>query len=152
MIGGIKMKQYIIVDIDGTVARIGDRLKYIRQEQKDWDSFYGHCDEDEPIRDVIDIVLKLRNKGIQIKFCTGRRESVRRKTELWIEKHMGLKPCDYSLLMRKDKDWRHDTDVKPMMIDIPACEVLCVFEDRNSMVRKWRELGYTCLQVNDGDF
>ena len=31
-------------------------------------------------------------------------------------------------------------------------KILVVLEDRNSMVKRWRELGYTCLQVNDGDF
>ena len=27
-----------------------------------------------------------------------------------------------------------------------------ILEDRNSMVKKWRELGYTCLQVAEDDF
>lgn len=65
---------------------------------------------------------------------------------------MNFNPCGYRLLMRKDNDWRHDTIVKPLMLDFPVSEVLFVLEDRNSMVKRWRELGYTCLQVNDGDF
>ena len=79
-------------------------------------------------------------------------EGVRTKTMEWIQKYLSLPPCRYRLLMRKDGDWRHDTEVKPLMLDFPASEVLFVLEDRNSMVKKWRELGYTCLQVNDGDF
>lgn len=146
------MKKHIIVDIDGTIAKVGDRLKYLQQEPKDWDSFYEHCDEDEPILDVINIVKSLYKTGHGIIFCTGRRESVRVKTEKWIQDHVGLTPNEYSLLMRKDNDWRHDVIVKPLMLNVPAGEVLCVLEDRNSMVNKWRELGYTCLQVNDGDF
>lgn len=146
------MNKYIIVDIDGTIAKVGDRLKYLQQEQKDWDLFYEHCDEDEPILDVVNIVKSLYKAGHGIIFCTGRRESVRAKTEKWIQEHVGLTPNEYSLLMRKDNDWRHDVIVKPLMLNVPAGEVLCVLEDRNSMVNKWRELGYTCLQVNDGDF
>jgi hypothetical protein len=35
---------------------------------------------------------------------------------------------------------------------IPLDEIAFVLEDRNSMVKKWRELGLTCLQVAEGDF
>lgn len=145
-------KHIVIVDIDGTVAKVGDRLKYLKQEPKDWDSFYEHCDEDEPIEDIIRVVKDLYFCGYNIVFCTGRRESVRNKTIEWIKKYLNFNPCGYRLLMRKDNDWRHDTEVKPQMLDFPASEVLFVLEDRNSMVKKWRDLGYTCLQVNDGDF
>lgn len=145
-------KDIVIVDIDGTIAKVGDRLKYLQQEPKDWDSFYEHCDEDEPIEDIIRVVKDLYFCGYNIVFCTGRRESVRTKTMEWIKKYLNFNPCGYRLLMRKDNDWRHDTEVKPQMLDFPASEVLIVLEDRNSMVKKWRELGYTCLQVNKGDF
>ena len=146
------MKETVIVDIDGTVAKVGGRLKYLQEEPKNWDSFYEHCDEDEPIQDIIQLVRTFYRCGYKLVFCTGRRESVRKKTEDWIEKYIGLKPYSYSLLMRRDNDWRNDTIVKPSMLDIPAGDVLLVLEDRTSMVKRWRELGYTCLQVNDGDF
>lgn len=145
-------KDIVIVDIDGTIAKVGDRMKYLQQEPKDWDSFYEHCDEDEPIADIVRVVKDLYSCGYNIVFCTGRRESVRNKTIEWIKKYLNFNPCGYRLLMRKDNDWRHDTIVKPLMLDFPASEVLFVLEDRNSMVKRWRELGYTCLQVNDGDF
>ena len=147
------MKDCVIVDIDGTIAKVGDRLKYLQQEKKDWDSFYEHCDEDEPINDIIELVVGLHNYGYRIVFCTGRRESVREKTEKWICKHLNM--SDYGLLMRKDKDFRHDSIIKPELLNEmneTPMNVLCILEDRNSMVEKWRELGYTCLQVNEGDF
>ena len=145
-------KDIVIVDIDGTIAKVGERLKYLQKEPKDWDSFYEHCDEDEPIADIVRVVKDLYFCGYNIVFCTGRRESVRNKTIEWIKKHLGFESWHYRLLMREDNDWRHDTIVKPLMLDFPASEVLFVLEDRNSMVKRWRELGYTCLQVNDGDF
>ena len=52
MYKGMKQKNFIIVDTDGTVSKVGDRLKYLQQEKKDWDAFYEHCDEDEPIGDI----------------------------------------------------------------------------------------------------
>ena len=66
-------RDIVIVDIDGTIAKVGDRLKYLQQEPKDWDSFYEHCDEDEPIEDIIRVVKDLYFCGYNIVFCTGRR-------------------------------------------------------------------------------
>lgn len=147
------MKNIVVVDIDGTIAKVGDRLKYLQQEKKDWDSFYKHCDEDEPIRDILELVYDLRRGYNHIVFCTGRRDSVRAKTEAWLSKHLGFE--EYILLMRPDGDFRHDTMVKPELLsqmNITPDRVTCILEDRDSMVAKWRELGYRCLQVDRGDF
>lgn len=56
---------------------------------------------------------------------------------------------------RPDGDHRHDTEVKPELLanaGVGPKEVLCILEDRDSMVAKWRELGYRCLQVAEGKF
>ena len=146
------MKNIVVVDIDGTIAKVGDRLKYLQQEKKNWDSFYEHCDEDEPIQDMLTLVYDLYRSYYHIVFCTGRRESVRAKTEAWLNKYLGIK---YILLMRPDGDFRHDMMVKPELLaqmDITPDRVLCILEDRDSMVAKWRELGYRCLQVAEGKF
>jgi hypothetical protein len=31
-------------------------------------------------------------------------------------------------------------------------EILCVFDDRDKVVKMWRDNGITCMQVNYGDF
>lgn len=152
------MKNIVLVDIDGTISKVGDRLRYITQKEKDWDSFYEHCDEDEPVKGIIDIV-KYFDITHRVVYCTGRRESVRNKTKEWIGKHIYgdrlVHPRDKDLLMRKDGDKRHDTEAKPELLKeagIKLEDIAFVLEDRNSMVKKWRELGLTCLQVADGDF
>lgn len=147
-------KNIIVVDIDGTIAKVGDRLKYLQQEKKDWDAFYEHCDEDEPIKDMCRLVVDLYEMGNEIVFCTGRRESVREKTKEWLFWNV-IASDDPNLLMRKDGDWRHDTEVKPQLLQkagITPDKVYFILEDRDSMVAKWRELGYRCLQVANGKF
>lgn len=148
------MKNTIVVDIDGTIAKVGDRLKYLQQEKKDWDAFYEHCYEDEPIKDIIELVELMQIHEYNIVFCTGRRESVRKKTEDWLFKNIWCLR-EYKLLMRKDNDYRPDTEVKPELLanaGITPDNVWFILEDRDSMVAKWRELGYRCLQVADGKF
>lgn len=146
----------IIVDIDGTIARPGERLKYLESDPPDWGSFYNDCFDDEPILEIIELVkMFIVKRGYRVVFCTGRRESVRFKTEKWIKNYLGFKPTIDSLLMRSDGDHRRDVFVKPEMLDKSSVffsDVLFILEDRNSMVKKWRDLGYTCLQVAEGDF
>jgi hypothetical protein len=150
--GGTRM---IIVDIDGTVSKVGDRINCITNGNKDWDSFYARCVEDEPIQTIIDLVYNLFICGHDIIFCTGRSESVRKETLAWIYENFPKKFMVTDLLMRPNGDYRHDTETK-----IESCsnsgimlqEIEFVLEDRNSMVEKWRSLGVTCLQVADGDF
>lgn len=149
-------KQIVIVDIDGTIAKVGDRIKYLQQSPKDWDAFYADSFQDEPIDKMVELVRTLASWGnYRIVFCTGRRESCRRSTDNWLVKHLGVRVLGSELLMRPDKDHRHDTIVKPELLKqegIDSQDVAFILEDRNVMVQKWRELGFTCLQVADGDF
>ena len=148
------MKKIVIVDIDGTISKVGDRLKYIQQVEPDWDKFYDACFEDEPIHEIIELVKTLA-RNYKIIFCTGRRESVRGTTRKWLDRHLSIRYMDNRLLMRPNGDKRHDTRVKPEQLKkagIHLDEIAFVLEDRNSMVGKWRSLGLKCLQVAEGDF
>ena len=150
------MKRIVIVDIDGTISKVGERLRYLNQEPKDWDSFYNDCFEDEPIIEMVDLVYDLYLQRYQLVFCTGRRESCREKTINWFNKYFEPEIAKHSkLLMRPNKDHRHDSEIKPELLKNAGIEldsIAFVLEDRNSMVKKWRELGLICLQVADGDF
>lgn len=149
-----RSSKVVVVDIDGTIAKVGDRLKYLQQDKKDWDSFYEHCDEDEPWEDMRQLVQDLDDAGYEIVYCTGRRESVRVKTAKWLI-HKGFPFSLGRLLMRKDGDWRHDTEVKPELlaeVGIGPEDVFLILEDRDSMVAKLRSLGFRVLQVADGKF
>lgn len=149
-------KKIVVVDIDGTISEVGERLKYLKQEPKDWDSFYNDCFEDEPIMEMVNLVYNLHVQEYELILCTGRRESCREKTIKWIQKYFDRHFAkDVLLLMRPDDDHRHDSIIKPLLLEmagVPMDEIAFVLEDRNSMVKKWRELGLRCLQVAEGDF
>ena len=152
----------VVVDIDGTIAKVGDRLKYLEQKPKDWDAFYNACFNDEPYKDIVSLVQTFIDAGCTIVFCTGRRDSVRTDTLKWLNKHFKINHTnDIGLLMRPSGDKRHDTEVKPELLYAWQEDRLdekrdyfidYILEDRNSMVKRWRELGYRCLQVQEGDF
>ena len=111
----------IIVDIDGTISKVGERLKYLLQAKKDWDSFYNDCFDDEPIQEIIDLVYALYLRGETVVFCTGRRESCREKTINWID------PAGYLLAKtEKPEKWsgeyidKYDFILKPLEAHVIA--------------------------------
>ena len=83
---------------------------------------------------------------------SGRKETCRRQTEVWLA--VADVPSD-ALLMRDRYDDRPDVQVKRDLYDRHVrgrYDVLCVLDDRSSVVQGWRDLGLTCLQVAPGDF
>lgn len=142
----------VVFDIDGTLALTGDRKECIIRPRRDWDEFYARVLEDKPNQPIINILYGLaRSCKYRFIYCTGRRESCRADTMKWFDRNnIILQPED--LFMRADHDYRPDTIVKPeQLIDfLPQIEM--AFDDRTSMVEKWRELGITCLDVAGGQF
>jgi len=142
-----------IFDLDGTLTIVGDRLKYLNRKPKDWDAFYEACGEDKPNEPVIAVFKAIYDWcGHDVKIVTGRRESTRWKTIEWLEDNTGIAFESDSLIMRPDDDHRHDTILKPEMVADFIPQIEMVFEDRDSMVKAWRELGITCCQVAEGNF
>ena len=157
------MVNIVVVDIDGTITDASERAqKYLSKEPKDWDGFYNACGQDKPIKEMVHLVEVLSDQ-YGIVFCTGHRRSTDAATRQWFRDHMKiLRGYNHSImgmpiLYRNDGDERHDIEVKPELLNEylrqhPDYRVAFILEDRNSMVQKWRELGFRCLQVADGDF
>jgi hypothetical protein len=141
----------IIFDMDGTLSLIGERIKFIQKPLKDWDSFYEACDQDQ-VNEPVAAIFRSLCATSSVKIVTGRRESVRQKTLDWIQSRLNVRFDSINLHMRKDKDFRSDTIVKPELIKPFAHEIVCIFEDRKAMVDQWRSMGICCLQVADGNF
>ena len=142
----------IIFDIDGTLSLVGERVKCLSETPPNWDEFYERCGEDLPNWPVVKTwaALHATGTGPNIILLTGRRESVRKQTEEWLQK-TGIHSYQH-LLMRPDGDFRHDTIVKPALLQRLDIRPDLVFEDRNTMVEYWRSVGVPCFQVAPGDF
>lgn len=157
------MKHAIICDIDGTIADVRHRLHYIqnpdgsKKAKPDWDAFHAACVDDPPFEDVIRVVDALRlgscgcaHSSLQLHFVSGRNEVVREQTIQWLWKNFIDYEFHASLIMRKAGDRRPDTEVKLDMVrelGLTPDDVLCIFDDRQSVVDMWRENGYRVLQV-----
>ena len=147
------MKKYAIIDIDGTCSNAEAR-KYLidGSQKKDWDRFYDLCGEDKPYIDILQLVNLLHKNGFYIAYLTGRVERVRTQTVSWLF-NQGFP--EGSLQMRPDGDTRQDCIVKAEMADkcgLTPENTFLVLDDRDQVVKMWRDRGFRCLQVANGNF
>jgi len=138
------MLKYIICDIDGTIAkRVTDRSPYDMTR----------VSEDEVKQEIKELLLALNQAGIVILYFTGRTELARKDTLEWIR--INELPI-LALHMRQLHDKRQDFMVKRDMFKQLKkqffTDPLFILDDRDSVVRMWRKLGLTCLQVAPGKF
>lgn len=136
----------IIVDVDGTLADMGDRDPYR-------DDLAGR---DMPREDVISVVraLAAADPALRVIVMSGRDEGrAGTVTQEWLIRHKI--PHDM-LLMRKAGDTRKDSIIKRELFDAHIAGryfVRLVLDDRDQVVRMWRDdLGLPCHQVNWGNF
>lgn len=138
--------KYIVFDLDGTLANIDHRMHYIEGDTKDWKSFFEACDKDSLIyktRQIGRALFLLEHHKVVI--LTGRSESVREKTENWLDEH----DIRYEeLIMRPEGDFRHDYIFKKEWAEKVGFEnISMAFEDRQAVVDMWKNNGVFCFQV-----
>ena len=106
---------------------------------------------DPPNEAVANVLRALFDAGFRIWIVSGRSDVAELETRGWLAKH--AVPF-HQLLMRPASDNRADHLLKEeWALKYRFAEtVLAVFDDRNSVVQMWRELGIPCFQVAEGDF
>jgi predicted kinase len=145
-------RKLVLVDIDGTLADIEHRRHYVEGTKKDWMGFYSKVSDDTPVPLVKRWVEEI-HKAPEYFVCvvSGRpMDVVGVETERWLEKH-GIQY--QHLFMRKRRDFRPDYVIKKEILDaLPKDRIAFSIDDRDQVVKMWRENGITCYQVAEGNF
>lgn len=149
----MKQMKYIVVDFDNTLSDDLHRREHI--DANDWDKYHGRLGEDRPHKDVAD-TLHIMSGTVSIIILTARPERYRKHSTDWLFEHEI--PFDY-LLMREDGD---DTDSAILKItqlerffdskEMVLKKVLFALEDRDKVVKAFREYGIPTWQVREGGF
>lgn len=137
-------EEYIIVDVDGTLAHMWNRGPYDETKVRD----------DHPDHEVILSVLAEKNYlGRKVIVFSGRKEATMNDTKAWFDDHNV--PYD-AMYMRDNDDNRSDDIVKYelyMQHVYGKLNVVKVYDDRDQVVKMWRNLiGLKVLQVAEGNF
>ena len=177
--GHAMKKNTVIFDLDGTLANIETRRllagsptgdKPVKSKM-DWDVFFDprNIQLDEPNIPVIKMAQLFAEDGFRIVIFSGRNDRSFFTTKSWLTRNRV--PFDL-LVMRPDKfqsdSWpiadgnpatkemrfMPDEILKKEMLDtfINMDEVFLVVDDRNKVVKMWRDLGLDTFQVAPGDF
>ena len=162
----------IICDVDGTLMNVEARrqlavkMKGKYDKKMNWDVFLDPQNMlalDTPNWDVVNVIKKLKtdNKDTII-FTSARNERHRQATLAQIEKKclISMYITTYSqqgnrLYLRADNDFRPDDITKKELYEQIVRDGFkpeLAFDDRDQVVKMWRELGLQCYQVRAGDF
>ena len=137
----------IICDLDGTIALGYDRGVFE----------YDKCESDKPDFRVIQMLENLWESKMynKIIFLSGRDETGREAAEKWLSVHVEIPREHWELKLRKKHDYRSDDVLKREIYEKqiePYYDVKLVLEDRDKVVKMWRDLGLLCCQVYYGKF
>jgi len=148
----VGMKGTLFCDIDGTVADIEHRRKYVQKGSKNWPAFERAMVHDTPVEHVIGAVVRLYAYGWTVVMMSGRGEQSREVTEEWLG---NFNVPYHALYMRAKGDYRRDDIVKSELLaqaQADGYDPDVVFDDRDQVVAMWRERDIPCVQVAEGDF
>ena len=151
------MKQLtVIFDLDGTLALIDKRraLAAKANGKINWKTFFApeNIALDEPNIPVIKSFRAMKAAGFRVGIFSGRDSISRTETETWLAEN-GIQP-DF-LFMRMQGSFTPDDVLKKEWLDQEMAaghEIMCVFDDRDKVVKMWRENGISCFQVAPGNF
>ena len=144
----------IIFDLDGTLALIDERrqLATLPNGKLNWDVFFApeNIKLDKPNVPVITSFIALRDLGFRMVILSGRDEISEYETVVWLSEN-NINFDD--LKMRPKGTFTPDDVLKKQWLDeLGAENILCVFDDRDKVVKMWRDNGLTCFQVAPGNF
>jgi phosphoglycolate phosphatase-like HAD superfamily hydrolase len=146
----------VIFDLDGTLALIDKRRALAAKPDGkiNWKTFFApeNIQLDEPNIPVIKTFQAMKAAGFRVGIFSGRDSISRKETESWLA-GMGISPDFFR--MRPQGTFTPDDVLKKEWLDQEiedGHEIMCVFDDRDKVVRMWRDNGIACFQVNWGDF
>lgn len=146
----------IIFDLDGTLALIDERRSKatLPGGKMNWKVFFSpeNIQLDKPNWPVIESFKALQRAGHIVGIFSGRDDISMLETKEWLKQY-GIKPN--FLRMRKNGSFTPDDKLKKLWLDdliSDGHDVMCVFDDRDKVVKMWRDNGIACFQVAEGPF
>jgi len=97
----------------------------------------------------------LKQQGFRIVILSGRLKTTKDATTQWLNKFDV--PFDVIKLRPDNKEFKFmpDDELKKRWLDqlfTNTDDIVCVFDDRDKVVKMWRDSGLTCFQVAEGNF
>jgi hypothetical protein len=140
----------VIIDIDNTLCNSNERFELAKKPngKTDWDIAHNPelIEKDKPNFPMIDLAYSYKSRGVEVILLTGRPESIREATELWLTQYH----VEYDkLIMRswEDNFLKAPIFKKKMYETYIKDKVFCAYDDDEEIIQMWNQLGITAFKV-----
>lgn len=144
---------WAIFDLDGTLCDTSHRDHLVQGKDRDWDRFNALCPLDPPRPAEVALARSWLKAGNQLAILTGRTAGYWEVTRHWLYDHgihyhmLGMRPNgDFRPSEVFKREWYED------FVKLVGEQALFTVEDRDKMVKFWRDLGVTCFQCQPGAY
>ncbi len=144
-------RKAVYCDLDGTLCDVEHRRHHVPDR---WDLFFAGMGDDTIITHTEQVLRALHAAGYDIVIGSARPDENRYKdiTIDWLRRHK----IPYSAIyLRTGGDYRKDSIVKVELLDqmiADGWDIQFALDDRDQVVKAFRDYGLPVFQVNAGDF
>ena len=134
-----------VFDIDGVLADVRHRLRFVESRPKDWDAFFDAAVDDPPLAQGVALARESA-QDCEVVYVTGRPERCRADTLAWFRKH-GLP--EGRLSMRRPRDFRPARVAKLELLRKLAADrvVAVVVDDDLQVCEAYEKAGFRVLRA-----
>ena len=140
----------VIIDIDNTLCISNERFALAKKEngKTDWDIAHrvDLIEKDKPNFPMIDLAYSYKSRGVEVILLTGRPESVREATELWLAQYH----IEYDQLIMRNRSSHYLKAVvykEKAYKTIIKSDVFCAYDDEEEIIQMWNSLGIPAFKV-----
>jgi len=143
-----EVRPLAVFDIDGVLADVAHRLRFLDGRPKDWDGFFATAPADPPLAEGVALAREAAT-DCEVVYVTGRPEQCRADTVDWLRRH-GLPQG--RLEMRRGRDRRPARVAKPELLARIARDrtVAVVVDDDEQVCDAYERAGWTVLRARWG--
>ena len=134
-----------VFDVDGVLADVRHRLRFVESRPKDWDAFFDAAVDDPPLPQGVALAQESA-KECEVVYVTGRPERCRHDTLAWFARH-GLP--EGRLSMRRPRDFRPARVAKLDLLRRIAADrtVAVVVDDDEQVCDAYERAGFRVLRA-----
>ena len=140
----------VIIDIDNTLCNSNERFRLATKPDGkiDWDIAHNPelIEKDKPNFPMIDLAYSYKSRGVEVILLTGRPESVREATELWLTQYH----IEYDQLIMRNRSSHYLKAVvykEKAYKTLIKSDVFCAYDDEEEIIQMWNNLGITAFKV-----
>jgi hypothetical protein len=132
-----------VIDIDGVLADVRHRLKYLDRRPKDWGRFFRAAPDDPPLTVGLETARRLA-EVCEVVYLSGRPEHCRRDTEEWFRRH-GVPAGELHLRPRNDFRPAREMKVQVLRRLRRRAPVSVLVDDDPDVLAAARDAGFDVL-------